>query len=375
MSLSKRSLIALFTIVTSAASAAVSATDLRLNMTEGVTSISHEVYGLHMLIFYICCAIGVLVFGVMFFSIFFHRKSRGHKASHFHESLVVEILWTVVPILILIAMAIPATATLKKMYDADDADLDVMITGYQWKWKYEYPSAGVSFFSNLSTPQDIIHGNGKKDENYLREVDNPLVLPVGEKIRFLVTANDVIHSWWVPDFAVKRDAIPGYFHAAWAKVDKVGTYRGQCAELCGKDHGFMPIVVKVVEPAEFQAWLAKKREEAKAVEEAAKQTLTLDQLLDKGQEVYTSRCVACHGANGEGGVGKPIKGSKIATGPVANHIATVLHGVNGTAMQAFAEQLTPVEAAAVITFERNAFGNNTGDIIQPLDIVNFKQGQ
>ncbi len=346
-----------------------------LNMTEGVTDVSREVYGLHMLIFYICCTIGVLVFGVMFYSMFAHRKSRGAKASNFHESIALELIWTILPAVILVAMAFPATKTLKNIYDTSNSEVDILVTGLQWKWKYEYLGEDVSFFSSLSTPRAQIDNEEEKGEFYLLEVDEPLVIPAGKKVRFLVTASDVIHSWWVPDLSVKRDAIPGYVNEAWTKVDEPGVFRGQCAELCGKDHGFMPIEVHVLAQADYDAWLNKKREAARLISEASKQTLTFDQLYEQGEAVYVKNCAACHMANGAGvaGVFPAIAGSPIATGAVSDHLNRVING--GQGMPAFGEQLTPVESAAVITFQRNAFGNNMGDEIQPIDVVKYKQGE
>lgn len=236
--------------------------ELGLNMPRGVTSVSREVYDLHMLIFWICVAIGVVVFGVMFWSIFHHRKSRGAVAAQFHESTLVEIVWTIIPMLILIGMAVPATKTLVRMYDARDAELTVKVTGYQWRWQYDYLDEGVGFMSVLSTPAAQIRNVADKGEHYLLEVDNPLVLPVGKKVRILTTAADVIHSWWVPDLGWKRDAIPGFINENWTLIEKPGIYRGQCAELCGKDHGYMPIVVKAVPEAEFDAWLAQMKAKA-----------------------------------------------------------------------------------------------------------------
>jgi len=348
----------------------------QLNMTEGVTAVSQSVYNLHMIILGICVIIGVVVFGVMFYSMFMHRKSRGANASNFHESTTLEFAWTIVPFLILFGMAFPATSTLKKIYNTDNADMDILITGYQWKWKYEYLGQDVSFFSNLSEKSRAqIYSKDKKSDDYLLDVDEPVYIPVGKKVRFLVTAADVIHSWWVPDLAVKRDAIPGYVNESWTFVEEPGTYVGQCAELCGKDHGFMPIVVKAVPQAEFDQWLADKQASARAVAEAAKQQLSFDELYAQGEAVYNARCAACHQANGQGlpGVFPAIAGSAVATGDLAGHLEVVLNGVPGTAMQAFAEQLTPVEAAAVITFQRNAFGNNMGDTVQPIDVVNYLQ--
>ncbi|MFT5083688.1 MAG: cytochrome c oxidase subunit 2 [Lentisphaeria bacterium] len=376
LSTSKRSLALLFATGFALLLPAVAfAGELQFNMTEGVTSVSKEIYSLHMLIFYICCVIGVLVFGVMFVSMYLHRKSRGAEASNFHESLTLELLWTVVPALILIGMAIPATSTLKKIYDTDNADINIKITGYQWKWRYEYLGEDVSFFSVLSTPESQIYNEEEKGQHYLLEVDQPLYIPTNKKVRFLVTANDVIHSWWVPDLAVKRDAIPGFTNAAWTYVEEPGVFRGQCAELCGKDHGFMPIEVHAVPEEEFNVWLAKRKADAVAIAEAAKQTLTFEALYAQGESVYTKNCASCHQADGSGipPTFPAIAGSKIAMGIVGLHIDRVLNG--GQGMPPFGEQLTPVESAAVITFQRNAFGNNMGDLVQPIDILTVKQGQ
>jgi len=298
-----------------------------------------------------------------------HRKSRGHKAATFHESTTIEIIWTAIPFLILVGMAIPSTATLIKMYDDSAADLTIKITGYQWKWQYEYPEQGISFFSNLSTPRDQIENKAAKDEHYLLEVDNPLVLPVGKKVRFVVTGNDVIHSWWVPQLTIKRDAIPGFINDSWARIDEPGTYRGQCAELCGKDHGFMPIVVQAVSDDDFKKWASVKKAEMVASAADSKKVWTKDELMKHGEKVYQT-CAACHQPTGLGlpGVFPALKGSKIATGPVAAHLNIVMHGKPGTAMQAFASQLSDADIAAVVTYERNAFGNNTGDIVQPSQV-------
>jgi cytochrome c oxidase subunit 2 len=347
-----------------------------INMTPGVTELGREVYDLHMIILWICVAIGVAVFGVMFYSIIFHRKSRGVIPAKFHESTTVEIAWTVVPFFILIAMAVPATTTLLTLYDTDDSELDILITGYQWKWKYEYlneEGENVSFFSNLRTPQAEIYNDEDKGEYYLLEVDEPLVLPVDTKVRFLVTANDVIHSWWVPALAVKRDAIPGFINETWARPTEQGIYRGQCSELCGKSHGFMPIVVNVVSKEEYGEWIAAKQTEATEVKQLTSQDFTLDELMVRGESVYDTSCLACHGANGEGGVGNAIAGSSVATGDINAHLEIGINGVPGTSMQAFGGQLSDVDMAAVITYQRNAFGNNMGDSLQPVDVYNYKK--
>jgi len=352
------------------------ADELQFNMTQGVTSVSKDVFGLHMLIFYICCVIGVLVFGVMFVSMYLHRKSRGAKASNFHESVTLELVWTVAPALILIGMAWPATTTLKDIYNSDNADIDVLVTGYQWKWKYEYLGEDVSFFSNMSTPAAQIRGEEEKGKHYLLEVDEPLLIPTNKKVRFLVTANDVIHSWWVPELAVKRDAIPGYTNAAWTYVEEEGVFRGQCAELCGKDHGFMPIEVHAVSEEKFASWMADKKAKAAEIKAASEKTFTFEELYDQGEKAYATSCAACHGVNGEGLVGPAIKGSPIATGAIGDHLEMVVNGSSKNPMMAaYGPQLDPVTLAAIITFQRNAFGNNMGETIQPLDIVTFKQGQ
>jgi cytochrome c oxidase subunit 2 len=352
------------------------------NMSPGVTEIGQVVYDLHMYVFWICVWIGVIVFGALFYSMYAHRKSSGRKPATFHESTKLEILWTVIPFIILGTMAAPATKALIQIYNTDDADMSVLITGYQWKWKYEYlgqdnkiSADNISFFSSLRTASSEIHGEEQKGEHYLLEVDEPLVVPVNKKIRFLVTANDVIHAWWVPALAVKKDAIPGFVNEAWAKPTKVGVYRGQCAELCGRDHGFMPIVVRVVEQPEYDKWLAGKHAEAEKLKELMAKNFTLDEQMTAGKAVYDRACMACHGANGEGGVGKKIAGSPIATGALDTHLDVVVKGVPGTAMQAFGGQLNDVDMAAVVTYQRNAFGNNMGDQVQPVDVYKFKQGK
>ena len=348
-----------------------------VNMTAGVTEVGKRIYDLHMLILIICTVIGAGVFGVMFYSIIYHRKSRGVTPATFHESTRVEIAWTVVPFIILIGMAFPATSTLLAIYDNDDADMDILITGYQWKWKYEYLNENgenVSFFSNLRTPQGEINNTEAKGEHYLLEVDEPVVLPVDTKVRFLVTANDVIHSWWVPELAVKKDAIPGFINEAWTRTSEEGIYRGQCAELCGKDHGFVPIVVNVVSKEDYAQWMGGKQREAAQIKELMAQTFTLDELMERGKAVYDRSCMACHGANGEGGVGKAIAKSPVATGEMGTHLDMGINGVPGTAMQAFGGQMNDVDMAAVITYQRNAFGNNMGDLVQPIDVFNHKKG-
>lgn len=350
----------------------------QVNLKPGVTELGQEVFDLHMGVFWVCVVIGVLVFGIMAYSVVAFRRSANPEASQFHENTRLEIAWTVVPFLILVGMAYPATKTLIELYDTEEADIDILVTGYQWKWKYEYLNPNgdnVSFFSSLSTDKSEIYNEDPKGSNYLIEVDEPMVIPVNKKVRFLVTANDVLHAWWVPALAVKRDAIPGFINEAWTRADETGVFRGQCAELCGRDHGFMPIVVNVVEEPEYQAWLAEKQAEAAEIKQLMAQTFSMDELMQRGEVVYKRACIACHGANGEGGVGKAITGSPIATGPVKPHIDVLVNGVPGSAMQAFGGQLNDVEMAAIVTFTRNAFGNNMGDRVQPIDIYNFKKGQ
>jgi len=346
----------------------------QLNMTPGVTDISHKVYDLHMLIFKICVVICVGVFAVLIYSIIKHRKSKGAKPASFHESTTVEIIWTTIPFLILVGMAVPATKTLLALEDTRDADMSIKITGYQWKWKYDYLDDDISFFSTLATPREEIENKQAKGENYLAEVDNPIVVPINKKIRFLITSNDVIHSWWVPVLGWKQDAVPGFINDAWAEINEPGTYRGRCAELCGKDHGFMPIVLVAKTEEDYKAWVAEQKAGAAAAEAASTQTLTKDELMTKGEAVYNKVCAACHQATGQGipGVFPAIAGSKIATGDQAAHLNIVVHGKTGTAMQAFGEQLNAVDLAAVITYERNAFGNDTGDMVQPSDIAAVK---
>jgi len=341
-----------------------------LNLTEGITSISKEAYSLHMLIMWICVVIGIVVFGAIFISILKHRKSKGAVPAQFHESTTVEIVWTVVPFLILIGMAIPATKALVAMEDTSNSDLSIKVTGYQWKWGYDYLDSGVSFISTLATPKEQIFNEQDKGDNYLLEVDTPVVVPVDKKVRLLITANDVIHAWWVPALGMKKDAIPGFVNEMWFRAEKEGTYRGQCAELCGKDHGFMPIVVIAKNEADYQEWVTAQKAAMDADAASAGREWTMAELMDRGEKVYNTACAACHQANGEGvpGAFPGLKGSAIATGPKDAHIGIVLNGKAGTAMAAFGGQLNDVELAAVITYERNAWGNNTGDLVQPSEI-------
>jgi cytochrome c oxidase subunit 2 len=355
--------------------ASVAQAEYGLNMTESVTPIGRELYSLHMLVFWICVVIGVVVFAAMAWSIIHHRKSKGAVAANFHESTTVEIVWTVVPLLILIGIAIPATGTLLDLEDAKtDAEITVQVTGIQWKWKYTYVDDDVSFISSLAQSSRDVIKDPTGNEHYLLEVDEPLVLPVNKKIRFLFHADDVIHAWWVPELAVKQDAIPGFINDSWALIEEPGTYRGQCAELCGKDHGFMPIVVEAVSEADYLAWLDSKKAEAAAAAASAEQEWSMQDLLAKGETVYQANCAACHGPTGAGipGAFPAMTGSPIVTGDVAAHVDIVVNGKAGTAMAAFKGQLNDVDLAAVITYERNALGNSVGDMVQPSAIKNAR---
>ena len=348
-----------------------------LNMTRGITDISNEVFELHMLIFWICVAIGALVFAVMFYSMWAHTKKKNPVPAKFHENHKLEIAWTIIPFLILIAMAIPASKTLVKIYDDEAGDINIQVTGYQWKWQYRYLEDDVSFFSNLSTDLDEIYNLVPKGENYLQEVDEMVVIPAGKKVRFLITANDVIHSWWMPAFAIKQDAIPGFVNTAWTVVDTPGIYRGKCTELCGKNHGFMPIVVKVVEQDEYDLWVDNKRQEAIKLAELTTKDWSTEELMERGQTVYEVNCVACHQTEGQGiaGIFPALAGSEIALYDKERHIEILMEGVQGAAMNSF-DYLSEVELAAVITYSRQAWGNaekGDGEIVVPKDIVDYKE--
>ena len=348
-----------------------------VNMAPGVTEVSRSVFDLHMTIFWICVVIGVIVFGVMFWSMLIHRRSTGQKPAHFHESTTVEILWTVVPLAILILMAIPATKVLIEIYDTSESELDIQITGYQWKWHYKYLGEDVEFFSNMSTPRAQIENRAAKGEHYLLEVDEPLVVPVGTKVRFLITAADVIHSWWVPALAVKKDAIPGFINESWTRIEEPGIFRGQCTELCGKDHGFMPVVVEAKSKEDYATWLAERKQLAAAERELTSKQWSMEELMERGEKAYATACAACHQVGGEGlpPMFPALKGSAIAVGPAEGHIDIVVNGKPGTSMSAFGKQLSPVDLAAIITYERNAWGNRVGDMVTPQDIVAFQQAQ
>lgn len=354
----------------------------QLNMYKGVTPVSKDMYNLHMVAMLICAIIGIVVFGVMIYSLIYHRKSKGYVPATFHDNGRLEVVWTIIPFLILVGLAIPATNVLMRMDNTDNSDVTIKIIGSQWKWQYQYLDQGISYFSNLSTPYAQIHNKEAKGEWYLLEVDKPLVVPVNRKIRFLVTSTDVIHSWWVPELGVKRDAIPGFMHEAWATIQKPGIYRGQCTELCGINHGFMPVVVEAVTDEEFNKWVS---EQSKVEDRYAEsqnnvqiqKTLTKAELMTLGKEKYRQMCASCHRPNGEGipPMYPALKNSSVAVGrPISRHINLVLHGVPGSAMQGYKDQMSDEELAAIITYERNAWGNNTNDLVQPADVAAARQG-
>jgi len=352
----------------------------RFNLQPPVTEVAGQIYDLHTLMLIICLVIFVGVFGVMFWAVFRHRKSRGAVAANFHENTAVEIAWTVVPVLILLGMAWPATKTVIAMKDTSDPDLTIKATGYQWKWGYDYlqgEGAGIRLVSNLSTPREQIEGAAPKGEAYLLEVDNPLVVPVGKKVRILTTAADVIHSWWVPAFGVKQDAIPGFIRDTWFRAEQEGIYRGNCAELCGRDHGFMPIEVHVVSAAAYSAWV-RERQAASAAGAAADDSreFTLAELMARGATVYATHCAACHQANGQGlpPAFPALDGSPVVQGDPASQIAVVLEGRPGTAMAAFGKLLSDADIAAAITYTRNSWSNSSGEAVQPTDIAAARGG-
>ena len=355
---------------------AVASADYELNLQPGVTEISQMQYDLHMLVLWLVTIVGIGVFAVMIYSIINHRKSKGAQAAQFHESTTVEVIWTVIPFAILVAIAVPATSGLLNLEDTSKYDMSIKVTGIQWKWEYDYiDEEGVKFISQLDKASNDARqlGSGadvRSVEHYLLNVDNPIIVPAKKRVRLLLTSADVIHAWWVPALGVKRDAIPGFVNESWFYAENEGTYRGQCAELCGKDHGFMPIVVKVVSQADYDSWVAQQKTAATASAAEDTKTFSKDELMARGKAVYDKTCAACHGPTGAGvpGVFPAMAGSKITTGDKAAHIDIVANGKPGTAMAAYKSQLSKAELAAVITYERNAFGNNTGDVIQPADI-------
>lgn len=362
-----RLIVALLAFVTGNAWAAYT-----LNMPKGVTSVSSDIHNLHMIILWVCVAIGILVYGLMIYAIVRHRKAAGYQAAAFHESTTVEIIWTIIPFVILIAMAIPATRTLIEMSDTRNAEITIKITGHRWYWQYDYLDEDINFFSYISTPEDEVKNLLPKNTHYLLEVDKPLVVPVGKKIRFLVTAKDVIHAWWVPDLGVKKDAIPGFINEVWTQIDfdKPGIYRGQCAELCGAKHGFMPIVVEAKSEKDYQAWIAEQKKNLAAKTEDVNKKWTLDELMAQGEKEFNTICAMCHQTSGHGTppTFPSLVGSAIVTKPEhkVEHIRQIIYGKN--AMPGFGEQKSDLEIAAIATYERNAWGNKTGDIIQPSDV-------
>ena len=346
------------------------------NMPVGVTEVSEEIFDLHMLIMWICVWIGVVVFGIMFWSLWKYRKSSGAIAAKFDDHYWLEIGWTIAATIILVGMAIPSTSVMIKAYDDTEGDINIMVTGYQWKWQYTYLEEGVSFFSNLATSQEEIDNALPKGEFYLSEVDEPLVIPINKRIRFLITGNDVIHSWWVPDFAVKQDAVPGFINTAWTNVPKPGIYRGACTELCGLKHAFMPVVVRALEQEEYEAWIIEKIALAEAEKLLTEKIWTKAELIERGQGVYLKNCVACHQTNGQGlpPVFPSLDGSQIVMGNKATNIEILMEGVQGAAMQAFSNQLSEVDIASVITYTRQSWSNGKngdGEIVVPKDIVDY----
>ena len=346
----------------------------QLNFQTPVTPIASQIYSLHTLMLVICLVIFAAVFGVMFYSILKHRKSLGHKSATFHESTGVEIAWTVVPFLIVIGMALPATKTVVAMKDTSNADLTIKATGMQWKWGYDYlkgEGEGISFLSNLSTPREQVNDPTKtKNAEYLIEVDNEVVVPVNKKVRIVTTANDVIHAWAVPSFGVKQDAIPGFVRDTWFKAEKIGVYRGQCSELCGKEHAFMPIVVNVVSAADYTKWVDGKKKEMAAKQDDPNKVWTVDELKQRGEKVYGANCVACHQATGKGvpGAFPALDGDPVVNGPRAAQINILLNGKN--AMPAWKAVLSDTEIAAVITYTRNNWSNHAAEnIVQPAEVL------
>jgi len=354
----------------------------QLNIADPVTRIAADQHWVHWFLMVICAVIFVLVFGVMFYSVWKHRKSKGFKPATFHESTSVEIAWTIVPFIIVIGMALPATRMVVEQKDTSNSDITIKATGYQWKWGYDYlkgEGEGISFLATLSTPREQIDdrqfpdARSKREANptYLMEVDNALVVPVNKKIRIVTTANDVIHAWMIPAFGVKQDAIPGFLRDTWFKAEKVGVYRGQCAELCGKDHAFMPIVVEVKSEEDYRTWVEGKKKEMLAKQDDPNKEWQQAELQARGEKVYASNCAACHQASGKGVPGNfpALEGSKLVLGPQEGQIEILLKGKAGTAMASF-KQLSDVELAAVMTYTRNAFGNKAEDgIVQPKEVL------
>jgi cytochrome c oxidase subunit 2 len=337
------------------------------------SKMAQDIDTLHQVVMWIILVIFVGVFGFMFYACWAHRKSIGHKAEQFHENTTVEILWTVIPAIILVAIAWPVTKVVIAQKDTSAADITVKVTGYQWKWGYDYlkgEGEGISFVSTLSTPRDQIEGKAPKGENYLLEVDNEMVVPLGAKVRVLTTAADVIHAWWIPAFGAKQDAIPGFIRDLWFRAETPGTFRGQCTELCGKEHGYMPIVVRVVSAEDYSKWVGEQKKLMSAAADDPAKTWELKDLVARGERVYAANCVACHQASGQGmpAMKAPaLANSKFTSGPEAPVIDTVVHGRPGTAMQPFGKQLSDTEIAAVVSYLRNSWGNKASDV-QPAEV-------
>lgn len=371
--------------------------EMAFNLPPPATVIAREIYDLHTLILLVCLFIFIVVFGFMFYALFKHRKSVGHEAASFSANTRLEYAWTIVPMLILVGMAYPTTKTILSMKDTGDYDMSIKVTGQQWRWVYEYLDEDLRYASNLSTPREQIDNKQAKGANYLLEVDKPMVVPTGKRVRLLLTADDVIHSWWIPEFGVKQDAVPGFINAAWFTVDKPGIYRGQCAELCGVGHAFMPIVVEARSPQDYAAWLQAEKTEQAAAADASSKQYTLAELKQHGEKVFNSNCAVCHQASGQGiaGVFPPLidgapykagadstsrlaergfwRDGKIVLGAKQQHLDIVMHGIAGSTMQAFGKQLSDLDIAAVISFERNHWGNQTGDVIQPAEVAALRK--
>ncbi|HEX6136640.1 MAG TPA: cytochrome c oxidase subunit II [Casimicrobiaceae bacterium] len=341
------------------------------NFQPAVTPVAEQIVDLHAVIFWICVVIFVGVFGTMFYALFRHRKSVGHQAVQFHENTTVEIVWTVIPFLILLFMAWPATKAVLAMHDTSAPDMTIKVTGYQWKWNYDYLQEGFGYYSTLATPLAQIEGREPKGEHYLLEVDNPLVVPAGAKVRVLVTGNDVIHSWWVPAFGVKQDAIPGFVRDVWFRADKVGIYRGQCAELCGKEHGFMPVVVEVKSKDDYAKWVAEQKQKLGAAADDAGKVWDVKDLVARGEHVFNANCAACHQPNGTGNAAigaPPLVNDKVVLGPRQHQIDVVLNGQNNGKMPPW-KQLSDVEIASVVSYTRNNWGNKASEnVVQPSEV-------
>lgn len=347
----------------------------QLDLHPPVTQIAADVQTLHYGLLIVCAVIFVAVFGTMFYSILKHRKSVGHKAAHFHESVAVEIAWTIVPFIIVVLMGFAATKTVVAQKDTTNADLTIKVTGYQWKWGYDYlkgEGEGIAFLSMLDPAQRVASDSGRPEpvDNYLLKVDNPLVVPVDRKIRIITTANDVIHAWMVPAFAVKQDAIPGFVRDNWFRATKVGDYYGQCAELCGKEHAYMPIHVKVLSQADYTTWVEGKKKEMAAKADDPTKEWKLEELVARGEKVYNANCAACHRPDGKGaGPIKPLDGSPmVLDADRAKQIAILLNGAANGAMPSW-KALSDTEIAAVITYTKNSWSNKTGQVVQPADVI------